>query len=235
MATARKGRTILVGEDELEVRQYLGMALKCLGYAVELAQDGDEVLSCLASSRSDIVAILLDVGMPNRDGIDTLREIRRTDPGLPVIIISGSSSTLNVVTAMKTGATDFLCKPVAHEDIRTAITRALVIRDAEYTAPPLQTTTPITKTFVGTNARIREIHALVGQIGRSEAPVLIQGETGTGKEVIARELHAQSPRAQQTLPQAQLRCLTFGTGGERTVRVRARRVHWCVPKEDRHV
>src|SRR5947208_13905326 len=87
------GQTILVGEDEMEVRGYLEMALKCLGYSVELAQDGDEVLSCLQSSRSDIAAVLLDVMMPNRDGIDTLREIRRIDPNLPVIIVSGASST----------------------------------------------------------------------------------------------------------------------------------------------
>ena len=75
--TTNDRRTILVGEDELEVRGYLEMALKCLGYSVELAQDGDEVLACLQSSRKDFAAVLLDLMMPNRDGIDTLREIRR--------------------------------------------------------------------------------------------------------------------------------------------------------------
>src|SRR3977135_3118435 len=125
MQNFKNGRTILVGEDEVEVRGDLDMALKCLGYSVELAQDGDEVLSCLQSSRSTISAVLLDIMMPNRDGMDTLREIRRIDPTLPVIIVSGASSTLNVVTAMKCGATDFLCKPVAHDDLRKAGTRAL--------------------------------------------------------------------------------------------------------------
>jgi len=135
MQTSKNGRTILVGEDEMEVRGYFEMALKCLGYPVELAQDGDEVLSCLQSSTSGIAAVLLDIMMPNRDGIDTLREIRRIDPNLPVIIISGDSSTLNVVTAMKSGATDFLCKPVAHDDLRKAVTRALEIKGAEYSQP----------------------------------------------------------------------------------------------------
>src|SRR5665811_994377 len=172
MQTSKNGRTILVGEDEMEVRGYLEMALKCLGYSVELAQDGDEVLSCLQSSRSDIAAVLLDIMMPNRDGIDTLREIRRIDPSLPVIIVSGASSTLNVVTAMKTGATDFLCKPVAHDDLRKAVTRALEIKGADYSQPS-RTAPPATKTFVGRNVRMKEIHALVGQIGWSEAPVLI--------------------------------------------------------------
>ena len=109
MQTSKNGLTVLVGEDEPEVRGYLDMALKCLGYSVELAQDGDEVLSFLQSSKSDVAAVLLDIVMPNRDGIETLREIRRLDPHLPVIMISGASSTLNVVTAMKSGATDFLC------------------------------------------------------------------------------------------------------------------------------
>ena len=125
MQVANNGRTILVGEDELEVRGYLEMALKCMGYLVELAQDGDEVLSFVQSSRSQISAIVLDIMMPNRDGIDTLREIRRIDPDLPVIMVSGDSSTLNVVSAMKSGATDFLCKPVAHEDLSKALLRAL--------------------------------------------------------------------------------------------------------------
>jgi two-component system response regulator AtoC len=194
MRSFKSGRTILVGEDELEVRGYLEMALKCLGFSVELAQDGNEVLACLQSCGSDIAAILLDVMMPNRDGIDTLREIRRIDPSLPVIIVSGASTTLNVVTAMKSGATDFLCKPVAHEDLRKAVTKALEMKGIEY-VPPSRNTAPVTKSFVGKNPQMKAIHALVGQIGWSEAPVLIQGETGSGKEVIARELHAQSPRA----------------------------------------
>src|SRR5580704_7152043 len=100
MQITQEGRTILVGEDELEVRGYLAMALKCLGYSVELAEDGDEVLSCLRASRVEISAVLLDVMMPNRDGLDTLVEIRRMDPTLPVIVISGASSTINVVAAM---------------------------------------------------------------------------------------------------------------------------------------
>ncbi|HEY6989963.1 MAG TPA: response regulator, partial [Bryobacteraceae bacterium] len=160
MQTSKNGRTILVGEDEMEVRGYLEMALKCLGYSVELAQDGDEVLSCLQSSRSEISAILLDIMMPNRDGIDTLREIRRIDPNLPVIIVSGASSTLNVVTAMKTGATDFLCKPVAHDDLRKAVTRALEMKGVEYVAP-VRNTTPVTKAFLGKNPRMKEIQALI--------------------------------------------------------------------------
>jgi two-component system response regulator AtoC len=202
MQVEKNGRTILVGEDELEVRGYLEMALRCLGYSVELAQDGDEVIRCLQSSRSEIAAVLLDIVMPRRDGIDTLREIRRIAPDLPVIIVSGASSTLNVVTAMKGGATDFLCKPVAHDDLQKAVLKALDTKTVEYVLPPRTTTK--TKAFLGTNPKMKEIQTLVGQIGWSEAPVLIQGETGAGKEILARELHAQSPRANK--PFLKLNC-----------------------------
>src|SRR5689334_17736337 len=92
---------LLVVEDELELRVYLDMALRCLGYKVELAQDGAEALECLQSAGDDIEAVLLDLVMPNRDGIDTLREIRQLYPELPVIILSGAPSPMSIVTAMK--------------------------------------------------------------------------------------------------------------------------------------
>jgi len=195
--------TILVAEDEPEVLSYLETALTCLGYSVESARDGDEVLACLRSSESEVAAVLLDIVMPNRDGLDTLREIRDLDRQLPVIMLSGASSTLNVVTAMKRGATDFLAKPVAHEDLREAISRALEARGTVCAAPP-RNPGPFTGVLPGRNPRMKEIQVVVGQIGWSEVPVLIQGETGTGKEVLARELHAQSPRANK--PFLKLNC-----------------------------
>jgi two-component system, NtrC family, response regulator AtoC len=193
---------ILVAEDELEVRRYLQMALKCLGYGVELAQDGDEVLACLRASPGEFDAVLLDVIMPNRDGFDTLYEIRKFDADLPVIMISGVTAPLKIVSAMKSGATDFLGKPVTHEDLQKAIANALGRSDTPYV--PTARVAPPNGLFLGNNPRMREIQAVVGQVGWSEAPVLIQGETGTGKEVLARELHARSPRSNK--PFLKLNC-----------------------------
>ena len=196
MQAQKNGYTILVGEDELEVRAYLQMALNCLGYSVETAQDGEEVLAHLGSTQNRISAVLLDLMMPHRDGMEVLREIRALSPDLPVIIVSGAGSTLNVVTAMKSGATDFLCKPVSHDEIRTALARALEHRaELQPAAAPHPRTPDKSSVFYGTCAPMQEIRSLVSHVGWSEAPVLIQGETGTGKEILARELHANSPRA----------------------------------------
>lgn len=197
-------RTVLIGEDEMEVRAFLEMALKTLGYSVELAQDGDEVLACLQSKRSEMSAVILDHAMPTGDGDDTLREIRRIMPDLPVIVISGDASTLKVVAIMKLGATDFLCKPILHEQLRDALERALGQPSRPATLAQGNGPSVGESGFVSRNGQMKEIQGLVAQIGWSEAPVLIQGETGTGKEVVARELHAQSPRAKK--PFLKLNC-----------------------------
>jgi two-component system response regulator AtoC len=194
MSNGNASRTILVGGGEREVRGCLEMTLKCLGYSVESAGDGYEVLAWLRSGQSEFAAVLLDLTMPNLDGISTLREIRRIDSNLPVIMLSGEYSTGNVVDAMKNGGTDFLSKPVALEDLRMAIDRA-VEADCREFIPRLRNLAAVAKPFFSRNPQMKEVHAVVGLVGWSEAPVLIQGETGSGKEVIARELHAQSPRA----------------------------------------
>jgi len=197
MQSSTNGPIILVAEDELEVRDYLVTALHTLGYSAELAQNGHEVLACLRSG-SDIKAVLLDIMLPNGDGLETLTEIQLIDPTLPVIMISGWPSMMSGVTAMKCRATDFLTKPISQESLRKTLTRALDTRSALH---PALVPTPkvVTKAFFGTNPRMQEIQSRLTQIAWADVPVLIQGETGSGKEIIARELHAQSPRANKPL------------------------------------
>src|ERR1039458_1734289 len=118
-------RTILVADDEPEVRGYLAMALRCHGFQAEFAEDGYEVLSYLRSSTSPISALLLDLMMPRKDGMEVLQEVRAFDRELPIIVISGAASSSHVVEAMKCGATDFLTKPVSHDDLCKALQKAL--------------------------------------------------------------------------------------------------------------
>src|ERR1017187_5547530 len=125
MPATKNGRTILLGEDDLEVRGYLETALRCQGYSIEVAQDGEEVLACLRANQIPISAVVLDIMMPGRDGIEALKEIRSFNRDLPVIMISGASSAVNAVEAMKSGANDFLAKPIKPEDLRKALKLAL--------------------------------------------------------------------------------------------------------------
>ncbi len=190
-------KTILLGEDDSEVRGYLEMAVKCMGYDVILAQDGEEVMGYLQQNHS-IDAVLLDIIMPRKDGIETLRDIRKLSSSLPVIMVSDASLTINVVQAMKLGATDFLSKPVAHDELRAAVEKAIetVPRQAALEEKS-EATGASGKLFFGTNRRMYDIRQMLRDVAPSDAPVLIRGETGVGKEVVARELHALSLRSRK--------------------------------------
>jgi two-component system response regulator AtoC len=199
MPVAKNGRTILLAEDDLEVRSYLETALRCQGYSIEVAQDGDEVLACLRANQVPISAVVLDVIMPRRTGIEALKEIRHFNRDIPVIMISGAVSALNVLEAMKMGANDFIPKPIKPEDLRKAL-KAIFDASTPLNPEPCEPAPgPASKQILfGTSPQMRELQGMIGQIGWSEAPVLIQGETGTGKEVLARELHARSPRVKKS-------------------------------------
>ena len=139
-----------------------------------------------------VAAVLLDI---DRHDIDLVREIRRVDAHVPIIVLSGAPKPTDVVTAMKNGATDFLCRPAIHESLQMAIRKALEKHAPLPYSESALTRSPIKKTYWGQSLRMQEIHSMIPHIGWSDAPILIQGETGTGKEVLARELHANSARA----------------------------------------
>lgn len=196
--TSTTNGTILIGEDDSEVRGYLELATRSMGYEAILAQDGQEVLTCLQGKKT-IDAVLLDIMMPQKDGIETLREIRSWNTSLPVIMVSDASSTINVVQAMKIGATDFLSKPVNHDELRRAIQRATELAPK----PPAldekrESLGSSRKLFFGGNHQMLEIAQMLKDVAPSDAPVLIRGETGAGKEVVARELHALSLRSRKS-------------------------------------
>ncbi len=132
------------------------MTLRCRGYDVQSAADGDAVLRYLRTGRP-VSAVLLDIIMPNKDGFETLREIRETHTDLPVIMLSSMFSPLNVVQAMKCGATDFLPKPVGHEDL------GRMIRQVTEGAGPQSLPAPAgdldEDMFFGANARMRALRA----------------------------------------------------------------------------
>lgn len=196
-------RSILVGEDDSEVRDYLGVTLRCRGYDVQLAVDGEEVVSHLHAGRPASL-VLLDIMMPNKDGWETLRDIRKMGIDVPVIMLSGMSTPLNVVQAIKSGATDFLAKPVNHEDLGRAIEQALRSGPESNQPEPDPYRGMGKGMFFGKNPGMTALRSCLPRVAASDVPVLIQGETGTGKEVLARQLHSLSPRASK--PFVKLNC-----------------------------
>jgi two-component system response regulator AtoC len=198
-------KPILIAEDEPEVRNYLRLALTCRGYDVEFAQDGEEAVQYVRGGQNRFSLLLLDILMPQKDGLETLREVRSISPDLPVVMLSGASSPLNIVTAMKIGAKDFLPKPVSHEELYRAIEKAIPGPPANLPriAPPVVDHSP-SPMMPPMGKWSQRVDLLIRSVGVSDVPVLLQGETGVGKEVLARKLHARSPRA--TGPFLKLNC-----------------------------
>ena len=201
MPAATNGLTVVIGEEDLEIRNYLETALRCQGYSVEVAQNGEEVLAYLQDHQSLVSAVVLDAFMPGRDGISALKEIRQLNHTLPVIAISDASSPLDVEEAMKNGANDFISKPINPEDLRKSLKKVIGARPLALANLAAQTALPASDhVFSNSAPRMRELENLVPSVGWSDAPVLIQGETGVGKEILARQLHACSPRAKRPMP-----------------------------------
>lgn len=182
---------VLVAEDEPDVRKHLVFSLRCKGYEVGEAENGNEVLDYLRGNNVSLV--LLNLTIPCKGGIETLQEIRQLDKKLPVIIVSEVSGPGTIIQTMKCGADDYLVKPVADEQLFQSIEAAIAARETAHTSSKLIQVPP--RRLRNGSSWMKTMEQVLAQIGLSEAPVLLQGETGAGKEVVARMLHAASPRA----------------------------------------
>jgi len=195
-ASFPKGR-ILVVDDEADIRESLETLLCLEGYTVELAQNGAEGLRRAEASNYDMV--LLDLMMPDRSGMEVLREIRERDTETPVFMITAYGSVEVAVSALKNGANDYFSKPWDNEKLLLEIDRMiahsrLARENAQLKRALKQYSFP---NIIGKNDRMLRILDLVTQVAPSRATILITGETGTGKELIAKGIHANSARADQ--------------------------------------
>lgn len=197
--------TILVADDDADVRSSL-CALGGDGYHPEFVGNGDDVLERVQFRESDFALILLDVRMLRKDVLETLQEVRRIRPEIPVIMRAGDSSPVNLVTLMNAGVIDFLPKPVHHEELLRVIRKALQITGNDQpVASPMPREQQPAISFV--NVWSRKLELLLEKVGASDVPVLLRGETGVGKEVLARKLHARSARAGE--PFLKLNCVAL--------------------------
>jgi DNA-binding NtrC family response regulator len=197
VTTAQKAR-ILVIDDEADIREGLEMLLASEGYQVELAANGLEGLHKLEAHGYDLV--LLDLMMPDRSGMEVLQEVRERDRETPVFMITAYGSVEAAVNALKRGANDYFSKPWDNEKLLLEIQRMIAARRLESENRHLKRALKQRYSFpniIGKSDRMVKMLDLVAQVATSRSTILITGETGTGKELVAKAIHANSSRADQ--------------------------------------
>src|SRR6266511_2923480 len=209
--------TVLVVDDERNIQLTLSRALSMEGYAVEVAGGGREALEKIAALPVDVV--LMDVRMPDLDGLSVLEKARETRPELPFVIMSGHGSIETVLSSFKLGAFDYLEKPITEkEKLVVAVRNALAMRSLrEENAALRREAGPLE--MVGGGPAMKKLFDVIRPTAPSEGRVLVNGENGTGKALVAPE---GGP-----VREAELRGGAGGAHRERAVRARARRVHGC--------
>ena len=185
------GYKVLVIDDDPSICRVLSPVLRSEGYEVRTAKDGFEGIKVIKESKIDLV--LLDQRMLGIDGLETLRRIKTISPETVVIIMTAYGTIESVVEAMKNGAYDYLTKPFDNERLKLLLSKALEHKKVVSENIALKRQIGERK-IVGRSKAIRDILALLPQIAGSDWNVLIEGETGTGKGVIARMIHEMSPR-----------------------------------------
>jgi two-component system, NtrC family, nitrogen regulation response regulator NtrX len=185
---------ILIVDDEPGVRTSLGGILGDEGYLVTAVDSGEAALVTLEGQRFDL--LLLDVWLPRMDGIETLSRVRTLDPELPVVVMSGHANIDTAVRAVKMGAQDFVEKPLSLDKTLLVVKNALRQRRLESENRSLKAQVEQRFRMVGEGPAMSALLAQIAQAAPSHGRVLIFGENGTGKELVARNIHAQSLRAQ---------------------------------------
>jgi two-component system, NtrC family, nitrogen regulation response regulator NtrX len=190
---------ILVIDDEAAIRDSLRMTLEYEGYDFVGAATGQEGLALAEREAPDLV--LLDVKMPGMDGLEVLDRLRAMNDALPVVVISGHGTISTAVEATKKGAFDFIEKPFASERVLVSLRNALDQRQLRDENRTLKKAVEVRHQMIGDSAALRQVMALVGRAAPTNATVLIQGESGVGKELVARTIHRNSLRSRERFVQ----------------------------------
>jgi two-component system, NtrC family, nitrogen regulation response regulator NtrX len=185
--------TILIIDDEPGIRTVLRDVLEDEGYTVLAAEDGIQGLTAMASTTVDLV--FLDVWLPSMGGMEVLKRMREQFPDVGVIMISGHANISLAVQATKMGAFDFLEKPLSLDRTMTVVRNAIAMETLRRENRSLKKSIFIDDRMIGESAGMRAVRGLIEQAAASDSRILILGENGTGKELVAREVHVRSARA----------------------------------------
>ncbi|MBX3188304.1 MAG: sigma-54-dependent Fis family transcriptional regulator [Labilithrix sp.] len=187
---------ILVVDDEQETCDLLEMALVRHGFKVTTSTNALKALENVASQDFDVV--LTDLSMPEMSGLDLCERVLGTRPNMPVVVITGQGSLESAIGAIRVGAYDFITKPVDPKLLFLSVSRAIQHRRLQDEVKRLREAVAADdgaeSAIVGKSGAMRRVYELISRVGESDASVLIHGETGTGKELIARAIHARSRR-----------------------------------------
>src|SRR5574344_596055 len=187
--------TILIIDDEKNIREGLGASFEMEGYTVKLAANGKEGLDYIA--KGDIDLVITDLRMDGISGEEVLRRVTTETPGIPVIVLTGHGSIDAAVDAMRQGAYDFLTKPLNLDQLGMIVKRALQTRELSLQHQQLQAELEGNAVFgrmIGKSAAMQKVQELVKKAAGSKANILITGESGVGKELVADAIHNLSPR-----------------------------------------
>jgi len=172
--------------------------LKAPNVTIEAFERAEEAIVAYGKERADLV--LTEARLPGMNGIELLRRIRQTDPNAMVLLFSGISGNSVVIEAMRQGAYDFLRKEQMPYELRSVVENALIAVDARKATLAVATpvnTDSIQETIIGRSAAMQEVFKLIGRVSRSDAAVMVTGESGCGKELVAKAIHKFSPRTQK--------------------------------------
>jgi len=187
-----ENRSALVVDDERDIRELLVLTLGRMGLRISTAANLAEARELLASNPYDLC--ITDMRLPDGNGIELVTEIAQHYPRTPVAMITAFGSMDLAVEALKAGAFDFVSKPVDIAVLRGLVKHALELNNTERPAPP-PLTSDATARLLGESAAMDGLRGTIGKVARSQAPVYILGESGVGKELVARTIHDQSARA----------------------------------------
>jgi two-component system response regulator PilR (NtrC family) len=184
---------VLVVDDESDIRELLGMTLSRMGLEAHCAANIAEAFALLARNSYDLC--LTDMRLSDGEGLAVLEYVAKHHPSLPVAVITAHGSAENAVAALKAGAFDYVSKPVQLHQLRTLVQQALklsvVDKPKKTTKSPMQAP----RELLGASASIQQVKKMIEKVARSQAPVYISGESGSGKELAARLVHQQSARS----------------------------------------